>query len=133
MKILLAVLVLALAAALLVSATLGAGTLLPGDHGAGKPPRMSAGGARLVPAGSGQLVVNGIGFEPGEKVTVSSTDDAVDGRRTVQADASGSFVVRTGRTVDRCNGGTIVATGDKGTKASLKFSPTACAVPGTAG
>jgi hypothetical protein len=137
MKILLALLVIAVAAVLVVSATLGAGTLVPGGGGPGKPPGRvgggPTGGAQLVPVGSTPLTLKGIGFKAGETVTVRSTDNPVESRRTVKASGNGSFVVRLGRSVDRCNGGTIVATGDRGSRTGFNFAPTLCAVPGTAG
>jgi hypothetical protein len=137
MKILLALFAIALAAVLVVSATLGAGTLIPGDGGPGKPPGRVGGGPtgrpQLIPVGSAPLTLKGIGFEAGETVTVRSADNPVQSRRTVKASATGSFVVRLGRSVDRCNGGTVLATGNRGSKAGFNFAPTVCAVPGQAG
>jgi hypothetical protein len=137
MKILFALLGIAVAAALLVSATLGAGSLVPGGRGAGKPSGTggsdSTGRAQLVPVDLGPFTLKGIGFKAGETVTVRSTDEPVESRRTAKASATGTFVVRLGTSVDRCNGGTVLATGNKGSRASVNFSPTVCAVPGPAG
>jgi hypothetical protein len=136
MKILLALLAIALAAALLVSATMGAETLVPGGDSAEKNRAMMAspaGRARLLPVSLAPLTLKGSGFKAGETVTVRSTDNAVKGRRTVKATAAGTFVVRMGASTDRCNGGTIVAVGDKGSRASLNFSQVVCAAPGPQG
>jgi hypothetical protein len=138
MKILLALLAIALAAALLVSATMGAETLVPGGDSAYKQPRGSiaatpTGRARLVPVSLAPLTLKGSGFKAAETVTVRSTDNAVKGRRTVTATAAGTFVVRMGASADRCNGGTIVAVGDKGSRASLNFAQVVCAAPGPQG
>jgi hypothetical protein len=136
MKILLAFLAIALAAALLVSATMGAETLVPGGDSAGKKGSIAAapaGRARLLPVGLAPLMLKGSGFKAGETVTVRSTDNAVKSRRTVKATGAGTFVVRLGTSADRCNGGTIVAVGDKGSRASLNFSQVVCAASGSQG
>jgi hypothetical protein len=138
MKILLALIAIVLAAALLVSATMGAGTLVPGGDSAKKKPAGAllgspAGRARLLPVSLAPLTVKGTGFKAGETVTVRSTDNAVKTRRTMKASAAGSFVVRLGTSADRCNGGTILATGNKGSKTSLNFSQLFCAASGTQG
>jgi hypothetical protein len=138
MKILLAFLAIALAAALLVSATMGAETLVPGGGSANKKPSGAimaspAGRARLLPVSLAPLMLKGSGFKAGETVTVRSTDNAVKSRRTVKATAAGTFVVRMGTSADRCNGGTIVAVGDKGSRASLNFSQVVCAAPAPQG
>jgi hypothetical protein len=138
MKILLAFLAIALAAVLLVSATMGAETLVPGGDSAGKKPSGAimagpAGRARLLPVGLAPLTLKGSGFKAGETVTVRSTDNVVKSRRTVKATAAGTFVVRMGTSPDRCNGGTFVAVGDKGSRASLNFSQVVCAALGPQG
>ncbi len=138
MKILLALFTIVLAAALLVSATMGAGTLVPGGDSAKRKPAGAllgspAGRARLIPVSLAPLTVKGSGFKSGETVTVRSTDNTVKTLRTVKASAAGSFVVRLGTSADRCNGGTILATGSKGSKASLNFSQVVCAASGTKG
>lgn len=135
MKILVALIAIALAATLLVSATMGADTLVPGGGSAKSKPGATmnggvAGKARLMPIGLAPLMVKGSGFKSGETVTLRSTESPVKTRRTVKASASGGFVVRMGL-ADRCNGMTVVATGSKGSRASFNFSEVVCAAPGT--
>jgi hypothetical protein len=136
MKILIAVIAIALAAALLVSATMGADTLVPGGAG-GKPKTTLEGGiagkARLMPVGLAPLMVKGSGFKSGETVTLKSTESPVKTTRTVKASSAGTFVVRMGVSGDRCNGMTVLATGNKGSRASFNFSQVVCAAPGTQG
>jgi hypothetical protein len=136
MKILVALIAIALAAALLVSATMGADTFVPG--GAGGKTKASinggiAGKARLMPVGLAPLMVKGTGFKSGETVRLSATENPVKTRRTVTASAAGTFVVRMGVSADMCNGMTVVATGSKGSRASFNFSQVVCAAPGTKG
>jgi hypothetical protein len=137
MKILLAFLTIALAAVLLVSATMGADTLVPGGQSAKKPAGTIGGGptgrARLVPVGLAPLMVKGIGFKPRETVILRSPDSLAKTKRTVTANAAGSFVARMGTSADRCNGMTVVATGNKGSKASFNFSQVVCAASGAGG
>lgn len=137
MKILVALIAIALAAALLVSATMGADTLVPGSGSGSKPEATMNGGvagkARLMPVGLAPLMVKGSGFKSGETVTLRSTESPVKTRRTVKASAVGTFVVRMGVSADRCNGMTVVATGSAGSRASFNFSEVVCAAPGAQG
>jgi hypothetical protein len=137
-KILLALLAIALAAVLVVSATMGAGTLVPGGDSGKKKPRGvvlggTAGKPRLLPLGLSPLVVKGTGFEPGESVTVKVADGLARATKTVRADAAGSFVARTGAAGDRCNGMTVLAVGNKGSKTSFNFAEALCAASGAQG
>ena len=138
MKILVALIAIALGAALLVSATMGADTLVPGSGTAKSKPEATmnggaAGKARLMPVGLAPLMVKGSGFKSGETVTLVSTESPVKTRRSVKASAAGTFVVRMGVSADRCNGMTVVATGSEGSRASFNFSEVVCAAPGAQG
>src|SRR5688572_13250593 len=129
MKILLALAAFALAAVLVVSATMGAETLVPGGESKKQTPVggvASNGKARLLPAGFAPPTLKGTGFKPGENVTVKV--DAVTKR--VRADSNGSFSVRLSNRFDRCNGMRASAVGDKGSKASFQFAELLCAMSG---
>lgn len=134
MKILLALAAVALGAVLVVSATMGADTLVPGGDSAKKKPAgglaPTPGKARLLPASLSPPSLKGTGFKPGEHVTVKIVDGSKATRRAT-ADGSGSFVVRMPARIDRCNGMTVVAVGDKGTRTAFQFAELLCAVPGT--
>jgi hypothetical protein len=147
MKIAIALVGIALTAALVVSATMGAETLVPG--GESTPGRESAtttapapqpsttklplggvtptGKARLMAKGFAPPTLTGWGFRPGENVTVN-----LDGRKKkVKASASGTFTVRYPSRVDRCHGMTATAVGDKGSRAGFQLSEFMCAASGT--
>ena len=133
MKILIAVIAIAIAAALLVSATMGADTLVPGSAGSNPKTALNGSGkAQLMPVGLAPLMVKGTGFKSGETVTLRATENPVKTRRTVKASASGTFVVRMGVS-NSCNGMTVVAIGSKGSRASFNFSQVVCAAPGAQG
>lgn len=136
MKILVALIAIALAAALVVSATMGADTLVPGSAKSKPEATMNsgvAGKARLMPVGLAPLMVKGSGFKSGEIVTLVSTESPVKTSRSVKASAAGTFVVRMGVSADSCNGMTVVATGSEGSRASFNFSEVVCAAPGAQG
>jgi hypothetical protein len=128
MKIAIALIGIALAAVLIVSATMGAGTLVPGGE-TKKTPRgaiQSSGKAQLLPAGFAPAALKGTGFRPGENVTVE-----VEGRtKRVQADAAGAFTVRFPNRFDRCHGMTASAVGDKGSRAAFQLAELMCAMSG---
>jgi hypothetical protein len=133
MKILLALAAFALAAALVVSATMGAGTLVPGGDDRKKKPGGGlalppSGKARLLPTGFAPPTLKGTGFKPGENVTVQIRDNATPTKKRVKASSSGSFTVRLAARVDRCNGMTVTAVGDQGSRASFQLSELLCAV-----
>ena len=134
MKILLALAAFALAAALVVSATMGAGTLLPGGDDPKQKPRGGpalppSGKARILPTGFSPPTLKGTGFRPGENVTVQVREGASPTKKRVKANASGSFAVRLPAPVDRCNGMTVTAVGDQGSRAAFQLSEVVCAVP----
>ncbi len=134
MKILLVLLAIAIAAVLVVSATMGAGTLVPGGESAKKKPRgtiAQTGKARLLPTSFAPPSLKGTGFKPGENVTVKVLDAGPKVTRRVQADGSGSFVVRLSTRVDRCSGMTATAVGDKGSRTSFQFAELLCATAGS--
>lgn len=134
MRILLALIAVAITAVLVVSATMGAETLVPGGESSKVKPRGGAatsGKARIVPMSFAPVVaLRGTGFKPGENVTVTvvSTTKAT---RRAHASGSGSFVVRLAASFDRCNGMTVNAVGDKGSRTSFQFSELLCAVSGS--
>ena len=134
MKILLSLVAIALASVLIVSATMGAGTLVPGGDSTKRKPRGTmvgvAGKPRIMAKDLAPLVISGTGFRPGENVTVRLVDDLAKPKRKAKADGSGSFVVRFTARADRCNGVTVTAVGDKGSRTSLQFSQLLCVAPG---
>lgn len=135
MKILLSLAAIALAAALIVSATMGAGTLVPGggsDADQNTPRGTVAaqkGKPRILAAGLSPLVIKGTGFAPGENVTVRMVDGAVKTKRATKASAQGSFTVRLTAPANRCNGMTVIAVGDKGSRTAFQFAEFLCASP----
>jgi hypothetical protein len=133
MKILLVLAAVAAAAVLVVSATMGAGTLVPGGESSKIKPRTGVatnGKARIQPTSFAPLALKGTGFRPGENVTVTVVATTKATRR-VRASGSGSFAVRLATGFDRCNGLTVSAVGDKGSRTSFQFSQLLCAVSGS--
>jgi hypothetical protein len=131
MKITIALIGIALAAVLVVSATMGAGTLVPGGESTTKVPRGAVatnGKARLTPVSFAPPTLKGTNFKPGENVKV-----VVEGIKTkrVQASSSGAFTVRFPSRVDRCHGMTASAVGDKGSRAAFQLAELMCAMSGT--
>jgi hypothetical protein len=137
MKILLALAAVAIVAVLAVSATMGAGTLVPGGDNTAEPqqkPRVgipAKGKARLLPISFASGAFKGVGFKSGENVTVKVVDALRKATKRVKADSRGSFIVRLGLRVDQCAGMTVIAVGDKGSRTSLNFSQLLCVAPGT--
>ena len=132
MKIATALLGIVLAAALVVSATMGAETLVPGGDSGSKSKLPGSeirtnGKARLMPTSFAPPTLKGTNFKPGENVTVK-----VEGGRTtkVQASDSGTFTVRFPARVERCNGMTATAVGDKGSRAAFQLAELMCATSG---
>ncbi len=134
MKILVALAGIAVAAVLVVSATMGAETLVPGGESAKKKPRgglATNGKALLLPTNGAGSSLKGTGFKPGENVVVKVLDGTTKTTRRVRADGSGSFVVRLAAAFDRCNGMTVTAVGDKGSRTSFQFAELLCAMSGS--
>jgi hypothetical protein len=136
MKILLALIAVAIVAVLAVSATMGAGTLVPGGDSSvekkSPPFGLAANGrARLLPMSFTSGTFKGVGFKSGENVTVKALDDGQKATKRVRADTRGSFTVRLGLRIERCYGGTVTAVGDKGSRTSFNFAQLLCAAPGT--
>jgi hypothetical protein len=144
MKILLALVVVAVAAVLVVSATMGADTLVPG--GGSTTGDSTTGGTKAMPKGGATstgkaalklmsmtpLKLRGTGFRPGEKVKVKLLDGPVQ-TRNVTASTSGTFMVQMPNLLSQCQGLTVSAIGDKGSRAGFQFSQFACAAPGVGG
>jgi hypothetical protein len=132
MKILLALAAFALVAVLVVSATMGADTLVPGGDSAKKKPvgglAPSGGKARLLPASLSPPSIKGTGFKPGENVTVKFVDGPKATRRA-KANGSGSFTILMPERNNQCGNLSAVAVGDKGSRASFQFAQVLCAVP----
>ena len=136
MKILLSLAAIALAAALIVSATMGAETLVPG----GSPdtdkntPRGTVAGQkgkpRILATSLSPPVIKGTGFAPGENVTVRMVDGAVETKRVAKASTQGAFTVRLKTPANRCNGMTVTAVGDKGSRTGFQLAEFLCASPG---
>src|SRR5215213_7395699 len=123
MKIAMVLLGIVLAAALVVSATMGAETLVPGGDSSSKS---KVPGSEIRTNGKARLMP--MNFVPRENVTVK-----VEGGRSkkVQASASGTFTVRFAARVERCNGMTATAVGDQGSRAAFQLSELMCAASGT--
>jgi hypothetical protein len=134
MKILFALGAIALASVLVASATMGA-DMLGSDSDSGKTmPRGTmvgeSGKPRIFAKSIAPLVIRGTGFRSGENVTVRLVDDVGRPTRKAKADDKGSFVVRFTSRGDRCNGVTVTAVGDKGSRTALQFSQLLCVAPG---
>jgi hypothetical protein len=129
MKIALATLGIAVAAVLVVSATMAAGLIDAGSNG--KDENLAAppsGKARILPLSMNPLRIKGTGFVPRETVRVTEVSGSAKVTRTVKAGPRGGFVVTLPprATVDRCNGLLVVAKGDKGSKTSFQLSSFMC-------
>jgi hypothetical protein len=133
MKIALALIGFALAAVLVVSATMGAETLVPGGDSSKRKPvgglAPSPGKARLMPTSFAPPTLKGTGFKAGENVTVKIIDGPK-ATRHVKASNSGSFTVRVPARADRCKGMAAIAIGDRGSRASFQFAEVMCAASG---
>ena len=135
MKILLALVVVAVAAVLVVSATMGADTLVPGGGSSKTMPKGGSGSngkAALKAMSFTPLVLRGTGFRAGENVKVKLLDGPVQTRQ-VKASTTGAFTVRMAAQLTQCKGLTVSAVGDKGSRAGFQFSQFACAAPGVGG
>jgi len=91
--------------------------------------RTAAGRAVLRVAGTEPFSVRGIGFRPGEHVTLVATAAARSVARPV-ASARGVFVVTFPHmNPDSCRGYAVTATGNLGSRAVLKQAPGRCQPP----
>jgi hypothetical protein len=130
MKIAIVLMGIALAAALVVSATTGAETLVPGGGESktkvpGNEVRTN-GRAQIMPAAYAPPTLKGTRFKPGENVTVR-----LDGKtKKVRANSSGAFTVSFRGRADRCHGMSVTAVGDKGSRAAFQLSELMCAMSG---
>lgn len=105
---------------LLLLITVGVGGVaLEDDVAATKPTAR----ATLTISSMQPLEVIGRGFKPGERVVVSTGTK----RKSVTANSRGRFVVRFAAL--RCAGGTIVAVGSKGSRASTRPPRILCIEP----
>jgi hypothetical protein len=137
-KILLALAAVALAAVLVASTTMGAGPFARADPARLEPAkRMPRGGiapsngkARLLPTSLAPLALKGVGFKAGENVTVRVTEGVTYATKRLKTSQAGGFSVRFATRADRCNGMTVTAVGDKGSRASFNFAQLLCAMPG---
>ena len=91
-------------------------------------PSASAAAPRLVIAKSSPLVVSGLHFKAGERVTVSFGQST----RQVRTTRLGRFQVSfAGAALDRCSGWRITAAGARGDRALLVQSRVMCAPAST--
>ena len=113
--------VVSIAAILLVPAAVGADS---GDAGgapqAKRPPR-----PQLLPASLQPLKIKGTRFAAGERVRLTVEGAAGTAVRRVRANRAGSFVVSFAGT-DPCNGLSVRAAGDRGSRASFQLSSLLC-------
>jgi hypothetical protein len=130
MKILISLFAIALASVLVVSATMGAETLVPGAEAQKAQPAGGAapsrGKARLSAMSFTPLALRGTGFKARENVTVKVMDGVMKKTRRVRASGTGSFVVRVALGADTCSGFTVVAVGDRGSRTGFQFSQFVC-------
>ena len=87
-------------------------------------PQTVAGQPQLAPTGQKPFRVKGTGFQPGEKVLV--TTKSVSGKTV--ADSAGAFVVSFPG-VSSCDSVTVVANGSRGSHAEFNLSQIACIDP----
>jgi hypothetical protein len=74
--------------------------------------------------------VAGIGFRARERVKLTVAADGV-WQKTLRATRAGTFTaVFPGATIDRCLGFAVIARGQRGSVATLRVMPVACAPPG---
>ena len=139
MKILISLAAIAAAAALIVSATMGAETLVPGGSSDAdkNTPRGTVAGQkgtpRILATRLSPVVIKGTGFAPGENVTVRMVDGAARTKRVTKASTQGAFTVRLKTASNRCNGMTVTAVGDKGSRTAFQLAEFLCASPGAGG
>ncbi len=136
MKFALAILAIAVAAVLVISATMAAGLIDTIDtRSASRENKVNAvpssGKARIVPLSMTPLRIKGRGFVAGERVRVTATAGSKKVTRPATAGSRGGFVVLLPLgEIDRCNGLLVVATGDKGSRTSFQFAQLLCPVSG---
>jgi hypothetical protein len=95
-----------------------------GGTGAGAQPERSR--ATLAPRSLDPLVLGGEGFKRPERVRVTLTPTSGEPMtKRVRAKRSGKFAVRFDG-VQACNGFEAVATGRRGSRASMQFSALLC-------
>jgi hypothetical protein len=113
-------------AGIAVGIALAAGAV--GDEGSGgdasaKEPSARLGRPVLYPLGQNPLRVKGTGFKHGERVRVTASGAS----RRVQANDRGSFVA-TLKNLRACDAGTVLAKGDRGSRASFNVASVVCEV-----
>jgi hypothetical protein len=91
--------------------------------GAAKEPSVRLGRPVLMPVSQSPLRVKGTGFKHGERVNVT----AANATRKVQANDQGSFVA-TLKGMRACDAGTVIAKGNRGSRASFNISSVVCDV-----
>jgi hypothetical protein len=94
-----------------------------GDSGGAgaKDPFARTGRPVLMPVSQSPLRVKGTGFKQGEHVRLT----AASATKKVQANDQGSFVA-TVKGARACDAGTVVAKGDRGSRASFNFASLVC-------
>ena len=119
MRIVVAIAAAAALAALVVSATLA---ITGSDASRSEQARRG----KLVQVSPQPLTLKGSGFVASEKVQVSASTSGAKETRTVKANGSGSFTVSFSRKLNACNGLTVSAVGNKGTRTSFQLSQLVC-------
>jgi hypothetical protein len=104
-------------AALVVSATLA----ITGSGGSTEQARRG----KLEQISGEPLTLRGRGFVAGEKVRVSASASGAKESRTAKANGAGSFTVAFSK-IDACNGATVSAVGNKGTRTEFQLSQLVC-------
>ena len=85
-----------------------------------------AGSARLVIADREPLTIRGTRFAPNEKVTVLVSGQ-VQRTRSIRADSRGSFTTVFRVSLGRCDAVVVQAFGNRGGRAQVDLTQTACA------
>jgi len=113
----------AAALAALLAATAAASTSSGAENPLPKPSRPT-----LLPASLQPLKLKGARFAPRERVRVTVESLRGSATRQVRASANGSFVVSFSG-VNPCDGLSVRAAGERGSRASLQLASALCGIP----
>jgi hypothetical protein len=119
-RILVALVAVVILAVLVASATLA----IAGSDDSGSADQARRG--KLAHVSLQPLTLKGNGFVPGERVQVSASTSGAKETRTAKANGSGSFTLSFSGKLDTCNGLTVTAVGNRGTRTSFQLSQLLC-------
>jgi hypothetical protein len=107
---------------------LAGAALIGGSWAAGEG---NAGGPRLVLLDSDPVTVRGTNFKSAERVQVEVVAGSRNVTRSATGSSTGAFTMRmAGVDPNACQGFSITATGNKGSRATFKRAPGQCPDPG---